>query len=495
MQGNENRDDIMKRLLSIDDNGQGLDEILNLLREHGYAAQEVADELPRRDLACVQRMVRNAPIVIYGVDRQGIFTLSEGKGLSGMGLKPGEVVGRSAFDVYRDHPECMDNFHRALAGEAFTVQVHFGAHVYDAYHEPVFGENGAYAGTFGVLVDVTERTRAEEELRESEEKFRVLAETSPAAIALYQGEEVIYINPTAARLIGYTVEELSRICFWGCVHDDFKEMVQERGLARMRGEPVPGQYECRFVTKDGNELWAIISVGRIEFKGKPAGIVTLIDTTEAKLADEKMRTSLAEKVVLLKEVHHRVKNNLQIISSLLELQSDSIVEEQSRRFISESQDRIRSIALVHEQLYRSTNLSFIDFACYVGELVDSLCRSSLRDPERIRVKLEIRNIELGIDEAIPCGLIINELVSNSLKHAFPGDREGEILIRAARDGEGGVRLSVADTGVGLSPGINLLDTETLGLQIVSLLTRQLHGTMEILGDHGVTVTVRFPEKA
>lgn len=190
-----------------------------------------------------------------------------------------------------------------------------------------------------------------------------------------------------------------------------------------------------------------------------------------------------------------MKNNLQIISSLLELQSDYIVEEHFRRFTRESQDRIRSIALVHEQLCRSTDPSFIDFACYVGELVDSLCRSSLADPERIQVKLEIRNIELGVDEAIPCGLIINEFVSNSLKHAFPGDREGEILIRGARDGEGSVWLSVADTGLGLPPGLNLLDTETLGLQIVSLLTRQLHGTMEIHGEHGVTVTVRFPEKA
>lgn len=131
----------------------------------------------------------------------------------------------------------------------------------------------------------------------------------------------------------------------------------------------------------------------------------------------------------------------------------------------------------------------------MGELVDSLCRSSIVDPMRIRVKVEIRDIDLGIDEAIPCGLIVNELVSYSLKHAFPGDREGEILIRGSRDGESVVRFSVADTGVGLSPGLDLLETDTLGLQIVGLLTRQLHGTMEIHGERGVTVTVRFPVKA
>jgi PAS domain S-box-containing protein len=349
-----------------------------------------------------------------------------------------------------------------------------------------------YAISF--VKDITDRKLAEEALRESEEKFRVLSETSPAAIALYQGEDVIYINPTAAGLIGYSVEELSRISFWGCVHEDFREMVRERGIARMRGDAVPNQYECKFVTKDGRELWAIISVGLIEFKGRPAGIVTLIDRTEAKAAEERIRASLAEKEVLLKEVHHRVKNNLQIISSLLDLQSDYIQEEYSRRYIGECQDRIRSLALVHEQLYKSVDLSVIDFASYTDELVASLCRSLVADQERVRVKVEMQDIELGIDEAIPCGLIINELVSNSLKHAFPGDRQGEILVQGVREGSGVICLSVTDTGIGLPPGFDFFTTETLGLQIVDLLSRQLHGRVEMRGDRGSTVTLRFPVK-
>jgi PAS domain S-box-containing protein len=342
---------------------------------------------------------------------------------------------------------------------------------------------------------IVEYKRAEEELRESEEKFRVLAETSPTAIFLYQDEMIIYANPATERLFGYDAAELLRMTFWDWAHEDFREMVRDRGLKRLRGEPVPPRYECRFVTKAGEDRWLVVSAGLIDYHGRATGVASFLDITDIKKAEQQLQTSLAEKEILLKEVHHRVKNNLQIISSLLELQSEYIVEEHSRRFIKESQDRITSIALVHEQLYRSTDLSFIDFACYVDELVDSLCRSLMRDPERIRVKVEIRDIELGIDEAIPCGLIINELVSNSLKHAFPGDGEGEILIQGARDGEGGVRLSVTDTGIGLPPGLNLLETETLGLQIVGLLTRQLHGTMEIRGDNGVTVTVRFPVEA
>jgi two-component sensor histidine kinase len=149
---------------------------------------------------------------------------------------------------------------------------------------------------------------------------------------------------------------------------------------------------------------------------------------------------------------------------------------------------------VHEQLYKSEDLSVIDFARYVDELVWSLFHSSVVDLDKIRADVEVRDIELGIDEAIPCGLILNELVSNCLKHAFPGDLSGSVSIRGTLDDEGYVCLTVADTGIGLPQDFDVSTSESLGLQIVSLLTKQLHGTLEIRGDSGMTVNVRFKSK-
>jgi len=370
--------------------------------------------------------------------------------------------------------------HRRRDGTTFPVEITTSTMEFQGKH---------YSVSF--VQDIGERKRTEDALRESEEKFRVLAETSPASIALYQGEEVLYINPTAAKLIGYTTEELSRISFWGCVHDDFKEMVRERGLARMQGESVPSQYECKFVSKEGKELWAIISVGCIEYKGKPAGIVTLVDTTESKLAEEKVRASLAEKEVLLKEVHHRVKNNLQIISSLLELQSDYIRDEQSRMFFRDSQNRIRSMALVHEKLYQSESLAFVDFREYVEDLANYLFSASVKDSDLIRLTIDVGEVLLSVDEAIPCGFIINELISNSLKHAFPDDRGGEVIITCQMREDDWITLTVSDNGIGLPPDLDIGNTETLGLQLVTMLVKQLSGRIDLSGDQGTLWEIAF----
>ncbi len=215
---------------------------------------------------------------------------------------------------------------------------------------------------------------------------------------------------------------------------------------------------------------------------------------ERKRAEEKVLVSLREKEILLKEVHHRVKNNLQIISSLLELQSDYIHDEQSLRFFRESQDRIKTMALVHERLYASEDLASINVCEYLKNLTSQLVLSYVVDPGCIDLEFDVGEFCLGIEEAIPCGLIVNELVSNSLKHAFSGKSGGKIAVTCRTDAEDMVVLSVSDNGVGIPGELDLNRSETLGLQIVFLLTRQLRGTVNVRNDGGASFAIRFPSK-
>ncbi|ABL00608.1 response regulator [Pelobacter propionicus] len=338
-----------------------------------------------------------------------------------------------------------------------------------------------------------ERRQAEQALRESEEQFRVLAETSPAAIVLFQGENIVYVNPSAERLTGYTEEELLGMRYGEWIHDDFKNLVREWVLVRQQEPLALAEYELRYVTKGGEERWALFSAGRIDYKGKPAGIATIFDITGRKRAEEQLRDSLREKEILLHEIHHRVKNNLQIVSTLLDLQSDYIDDEQSLRYFQESQDRINSMALVHEALYRSRDLARIDFTVYLEGLTDHLFKSYVVDPKRISLKCAIAKVTLGIDEAIPCGLIVNELVSNSLKHAFPQGRHGEILVQCQSAEDGLIRLRVSDNGVGLPPDLDFMATKTLGLQLVTMLVRQVRGELTVQGEvaGGTAFTISF----
>ena len=214
-------------------------------------------------------------------------------------------------------------------------------------------------------------------------------------------------------------------------------------------------------------------------------------TRDLSAANQQLREALAERNVLLKEVHHRVKNNLQIICSLLDLQSDSIPDERSRTYFQSSQDRIRSMALVHQQLYQSRDFASLDFADYIENLTAYLFASYVGENGRISLRVEVEHVSLNIDQSIPCGLILNELVSNALKHAFPDNRSGEIAISLSAGADGWITLTVADDGVGFPAELDLMNTQSLGLQLVEMLAKQLGGRVEMRSDNGASWSVRF----
>ena len=212
---------------------------------------------------------------------------------------------------------------------------------------------------------------------------------------------------------------------------------------------------------------------------------------ERKRAEDRIKASLSEKEILLKEVYHRVKNNLQVISSLLDLQSDYTKNQKLHEILQESQYRIQSMALIHEHLYQSEDLSRVDFAEYVQNLVASLIHSYETGAAISRLNINVGDVFLDIDVAIPCGLIINELVSNSLKHAFPAGRPGEICIDVDLDAADQMTLIVRDSGVGLPKELDLDKAESLGLELVSMLTEKLKGNIELDRNGGTAFKITF----
>ena len=210
-------------------------------------------------------------------------------------------------------------------------------------------------------------------------------------------------------------------------------------------------------------------------------------------AQEHVTESLREKEVLLREIHHRVKNNFQIVISLLNLQSGSMKASPAQQVLRDSQDRVRSMALVHERLYNTAGLARIEVEPYVRSLVGGLVASHGAVAEKIHLRLHVDDVSLGMEAAVPCGLILNELVSNALKHAFPDGRGGEIAVELHKAEAGGFILRVSDDGVGFPPGLDHRQTDSLGLQLVTTLVTQLDGTIEKRPGPGTTFEVKFPE--
>ena len=217
----------------------------------------------------------------------------------------------------------------------------------------------------------------------------------------------------------------------------------------------------------------------------------LATAIQRKQSEQQLRASMQEKEVLLREIHDRVKNNLQVILSLLNLQSGYIEDGHAQNILQDIYSRVRSLALVHEKLYHSQSLAQIDFGEYLTDLVAHLFRTHRAVAREINLNLHANQVFLTMDTAVPCGLIINELVTNALTHAFPNGRGGEIRVGFTQDGEGRVKLSVADDGIGFPAGLDIRETDSLGLQIVNTLVDQLDGTIELQPHQGTRFKITF----
>jgi len=357
----------------------------------------------------LRNVVESAPIIIFVIDKDGTFTFSEGKGLEQLGLEPEEISGKSVYDIYSDVPEIIENFHRAIQGEDFVLDVEVGDIIFETRYSPLYTSDGQISNVLGVATDITERRRSEERLQNA--------------------------------------------------YDELEDRINERTEELVESNKV------------------------------------LIDEIEERRRiEERLKTSLHEKEILLKEIHHRVKNNLQVISSLLFLQSKKVDDAKVMASLQESQNRVRTMALIHEKLYQSGDFTAIDFGKYLEEIVRFLQTTYRDQSKHIEFQIDADHLELGLDYAIPCGLMVNELVSNSLKHAFNGRENGTVQIQMHSRESGTIELIVEDNGVGMPQDLDIRETRSLGMQLIHNLVTQIDGNLSVENKDGTQFKILFKKQ-
>lgn len=356
---------------------------------------------------------------------------------------------------------------------------------------------GDHPRVFSIIRDITERKQVEEDLRTSEERRRLIIEgTYDAFVAMDTTGVITAWNRQAEIIFGWSRSEaIGRSLAETLIPERYRE-AHRRGLAHyldMGEGPVLNKlFEMAALHRDGHEFPVELTITPLRLGTNHFFYSFVHDVTERKQAEAQLRASLEEKEVLLKEIHHRVKNNLQVVSSLLKLQAESIQDPQVAGLFQESQHRVRAMGLLHERLYQSENLAHIDLADYVRGLVVYLSRSySLRE---VRIQVNVDNLTLDIQRAVPFGLIINELVSNSLKHAFPPGQPGELWVTVEHRDDT-LALLVSDNGVGLADELDIEHSPSMGLQLVRSLCMQLHGALTVTRQpQGTLFTVTLPEE-
>ena len=372
----------------------------------------------------------------------------------------------------------------------------------------VYDKAGKLDGFVKILRDLTEQRRTQEALQRSEAKLRLFVEhvTEYALIQVDLGGHVTVWNPGAQRITGYLEQDicgkhLSVLCSQEDVDAHFVEHELQRAIERGSTEEVRW-----FVRKDGRRFWArwVTTTIRDANQQPYAFAKVMRDETERKRAEERLRALLVEKNVLVQEVHHRVKNNLQLVVSLLSLQANRMNHSDMIEILNETQNRVRAIASIHETLYSSPDLASINFSEYMQQLIRSLFSFYNLTGDGIKLKVETDDIVLDITQAIPLGLIVNELITNALKHAFPAGRTGTVFVTLRYLAEfapnrtldeGSAVLTVEDDGVGLPAGFNVQKQESMGIYLIRILTRQLRGALQVDGDGKTQFRLVFPLKS
>ena len=458
--------------------------------------QVVAMENYRSSVQSYQSLFDSISDSIYIQDSKGTF-LEVNQGVTEMyGYEKDEVIGKTPSflaDPSRvDLDETMEHFNKALRGESQEFRWWGKRKNGEVFPKEIKLSKGRFFGNDVVIAvarDISETVHREEKLRRNEELFEQLFSNSPLGVALLDRKSlIIQVNSSFEALFGYTTEEIKG--------ENIDELiVPEHDMDHAR--ELSDQTETftltkKRKTKSGDLIDVFIYGVPVILEGQSIAMFGIyMDITDRIQAEKRLRESLEEKKILLSEIHHRVKNNLAVITGLLELQYHNLKSEEAKTALRDSQMRINSMGLIHQKLYQNESLSDIDFGQYISELVGVIVKSQTKTDKEIDIIQDSVPIKLPIKKAIPCGLVINEIVTNSLKYAFPGDHPNPEIRIIMKRHNGRATIEISDNGVGLPAPFEELDTNSLGTLLIKTLTSQLEADLKVETEEGTKYIFSF----
>ena len=451
-----------------------------------------------KDLRLTRFSVDRADDLMIWINTEGYITDVNDTTIKKLNYLKDEIVGLpySKIDKDFDLATYKEAKNKTLTeGHSFITKENNEIHMEVEYNFLEYEGKNYYCA---LARDITERKKAQEALLESEARFRNMADNAPVMIWMSdENRSCIYCNRRWLDFTGRTLgQEKGRDLIDSLHPEDKEEFKKEYDMAFAERKEFNNEY--RLMRYDGQYRWVMnTGIPRFSSESNFVGYIgSCYDITEKRQAREQMQLSLTEKVTLLKEIHHRIKNNLQVISSLLRFQSSYIKDDETRKMFEESQSRIKSMALIHEKLYHSKDLSHINFSEYIHELVSSLLVSFRYNSNNIDLDINIEDVKINVDLALNLGLIINELISNTFKYAFPDgvSRNGgkcELQIKLNSSSSDKLELIIKDNGIGLPSSFDIQNTTTLGMEIVTALVDQHKGTIELNNECGTEYHMIF----
>ncbi len=417
-------------------------------------------------------------------------------------------TGQSPEEVFQDgwlgvvHPDDLDRAKRArfcsvrdqaLFDCSFRVRFRSGEHRWvRARGLPHFDAEGRFLGWYGMTDDINDQRNAEEDLKLNEARFRSAYEYSGIGMTLIslQGR-FMQANPSLCHFLGYAEQDLLKLDFQTITHPDDLQRDLDYVRKVLDGELATYSMEKRYRHRDGFYLWGLLTVSLVrDEEGQPLHFISQIqDISERKNAEERTLRTLRERETLLREIHHRVKNNLTVIVSLLGMQSRRSKDDRVRDALTDTQNRVQSMVTVHEMLYGSDDFTQIDLRAYLRRLASNLLGSYACE-SRVALMVNVPPGAVDLDTALPIGLLLTELISNALKHAFPGGRRGTVTVSVEYQ-EDAVRLTIRDDGIGFPEKFDAETSPSMGMKLVSSLTRQLNGRLTIHREVGSEFCVEF----